>query len=83
MSDNKTIVDGVDVSRCCNYDDTQFWECAPSYCHCEELPNCHYKQFKRKEQKLDKIKEYCHNCNLKADFTACDVLQIIEGKENE
>lgn len=27
-----------------------------------------------------KIREYCNNCNLKADFTACDVLQIIEGK---
>lgn len=24
-----------------------------------------------------------NNCNLKADFTACDILQIIEGKENE
>ena len=32
------------------------------------------------EQKLEKIREYCNNCNLKADFTACDVLQIIEGK---
>lgn len=83
MTDNKTIIDGVDVSECCNYDDTQYWECEPTNCHCEELPNCHYKQLKRAEQKLDKIKEYCNNCNLKADFTACDVLKIIEGKENE
>ena len=50
---------------------------------CKNNLNCYYKQRKRAEYKLDKIKEYCNNCNLKADFTACDVLQIIEGKENE
>lgn len=33
--------------------------------------------------KLEKIKEYLNSCNLKADFTACDVLQIIEGNANE
>lgn len=38
-------------------------------------------QLKRAEQKLEKIREYCNNCNLKADFTACDVLQIIEDKD--
>lgn len=26
---------------------------------------------------LDKIKKYCRQCNLKADFTACDILNII------
>lgn len=35
------------------------------------------------KQKLEKIKNYCNTCNLKTDFTACDVLQIIEEKENE
>ena len=47
---------------------------------CKNNPNCYFKQRKRAEQKLEKIREYCNNCNLKADFTACDVLQIIEGK---
>ena len=51
---------------------------------CDEIKNCpikeQYKQLKRAEQKLEKIKEYCNNCNLKADFTACDVLKIIEGR---
>ena len=28
---------------------------------CEQNPNCHYKQLKRKEQKLEKIKEFRHN----------------------
>ncbi len=51
---------------------------------CDEIKNCpikeQYKQLKRAEQKLEKIREYCNNCNLKADFTACDVLKIIEGR---
>lgn len=45
--------------------------------------NCYYKQLKRKEQELKEIKEYCNNCNLKVDFTACEILQIIEGEEDE
>lgn len=30
------------------------------------------------EQKLEKIKDYCKEQNLKADWTACEVLKIIE-----
>lgn len=55
MSEDKIIIDGVDVSKCCNYDDTQFWECEPTNCHCEELPNCYYKQLKRKEQECKEL----------------------------
>lgn len=29
------------------------------------------------QNKLDEIEIYCKNCNLKADFTACDILNII------
>lgn len=89
MTDNKKTIDGVDVSECCNYDDTQFWECEPSYCHCEELPNCNYKQLKRAEQKLDKIKDVVtdidgiiQNYETSYDLSV-DILQIIEDKENE
>lgn len=49
---------------------------------CKNNPHCYFKQLKRAEQKLEEIKEYCKVCNLKADFTACDILQIIEGEEN-
>lgn len=35
------------------------------------------------EQALDEIEDYCKECNLKADFTACDILQIIEGGRTE
>ena len=30
-----------------------------------------------KERILNEIKSYCEECNLKADFTACDILDII------
>lgn len=42
------------------------------------------KQIKNKEQEinkykqaLDEIEKYCKECNLKADFTACDILGFI------
>ena len=87
------IIDGVDVSGC-KYFDCGYKECKAEYYvrygyeiekydSCRENPNCYFKQLKRAEQKLEKIKEYCNSCNLKADFTACDILQIIEGNENE
>lgn len=90
MTDKKVIIDGVDVSECasfdklnglniCCYDDTRDGK-IPFANFCVENKNCSFKRFKRAEQKLEKIKEYCNNCNLKADFTACDILQIIEGK---
>lgn len=31
---------------------------------------------------IKKIEEYCLNCNLKADSTACEILEIMESKEN-
>ena len=59
---------------------------------CEQVKDCYYKQLKRvenqivdlnkmveaKEQKLGKIKDYCKEQNLKADWTACEILKIIE-----
>lgn len=89
MTDNKIIIDGVDVSECCNYDDTQYWECEPTICHCEELPNCYYKQLKRAEKKLEKIKEISkeykveYTVNNGVQILTNKILQIIEGKENE
>ena len=39
---------------------------------------CLQDQFKLAEQKLEKIKDYCKEQNLKADWTACEILKIIE-----
>lgn len=72
------IIDGVDVSKCCNYDDTQFWECGPTNCHCEELPNCYYKQLKRKEQALDEIEDiYRTDDSGDYDFVRRKILNLI------
>lgn len=83
MTGKEIIINGVDVNKCRNYDPEQYFECEISSCHCEEITNCYFKQLKRKEQKLKEITEYCNSCNLKADFTACDILQILEGKKDE
>ena len=95
MTDKEIIIDGVDVSECAysfkQYDNwsrkniiscacTLSSKCEPRKNHCKFYMK---QQLKRAEQKLEKIKEYLNSCNLKADFTACDILQIIEGGENE
>lgn len=56
MTDKKEIIiDGIDVSRCSNYDHGSYLECNVYYCPCDEVPNCYYKQLKRKEQELRNI----------------------------
>lgn len=82
------IIDGVDISECSNYNPEQYFECEISSCHCEEITNCYFKQLKRTEQKLDKIKgileviiEQCKIYPLKNNLIK--ILQIIEDKQNE
>lgn len=93
MTDKQIIIDGVDVSECDRYIANDGYmgvyntpvfkgDCKLSHIGKCQGSECLFKRFKRKEQKLEKIKEYCNNCNLKADFTACDILQIIEGEED-
>lgn len=38
---------------------------------------------KQAEQKLKRIEKYCEEQNLKADYTACEILQIIDEVKNE
>lgn len=82
------IIDGVDVSECRNYDSSEYWKCEPFICHCEELPNCYFKQFKRAEKKLEKIKEYCNKYQMEyivnngVQLLTTRILQIIEVGEN-
>lgn len=69
---NKIIIDGIDISKCKHYDEV-FNYCDQSYLgeggllkntknpkRCECSPNCYYKQLKRAEQKLEKIKKVCN-----------------------
>lgn len=61
MTDKQMIKDGVDVSGCKHYKNRT---CIADYCltdmpfgeaKCELNPNCHYKQFKRKEQECETL----------------------------
>lgn len=56
------IIDGIDVSKCSNYDQDSFFECENSYCHCDEISNCYFKQLKRKEQEYERLKRDWYNC---------------------
>ena len=67
MKDKEIIIDGIDISKCSNYDHGSYFECKDGCCHCDEIPNCYYKQLKRKEkeckkykQTLTEIKDYCN-----------------------
>lgn len=83
MTDKQIMIDGVDVTYCeyCSrYANTTIHHCDWTG-ECKEHPNCYYKQLKRAEQKLAKIKKYCKP-KVMMNGTANVILQIIEGKEN-
>lgn len=53
---------------------------------CGSLLNIQYAladSCKKYSECLEEIKEYCENQNLKADYTACEVLDLITKAESE
>lgn len=50
---------------------------------CKNNPNCNFKQFKRAEQKLEKIKDYCLKNKVAGWVDIEGIVEIIEGKEND
>lgn len=83
---DKIIINGIDVSKCSNYDQDSYFECKNSCCHCDEIPNCYFKQLKRAEQKLEiakqglnlilTVQEECTKCphqELDIDVLVCDL----------
>lgn len=46
--------------------------------HILDLYNKALKDYDEVIQKLMEIEEYCKDCNLKTDYTACAVLHIID-----
>ncbi len=52
---NKTIIGGIDVSECDNYDHEQYFECKINCCHCEDLQNCYFKQLARAKEEIKKL----------------------------
>ena len=116
MDTKEIIIDSVDVSECehLQYKGCNFAQClikmASFDLKCEGY-NCHYKQLKRaedkinymeeyiktvenarndlerelkrKEQKLEKIKDYCLKNKVAGWVDIEGIIEIIEGKENE
>lgn len=94
---NKVIINGIDVSECKHYTgnvdylSNKDWTCRAEMINtrCEDCPNCDFKQLKRAEQKFKKIEEKCKEYSTstdiydESDILAGEILQIIEGKENE
>ena len=69
----RTVVDMFNRTCKCKYLNQESALCGLSGKACVAINECMY----RKHQVLAKIKEYCMDQNLKADFTACEILQII------
>lgn len=49
------IIHDIDISECGNYDMDNNFTCDGSFCKCEELPNCQFKQLRRKEQLIQRL----------------------------
>ena len=97
------IIDGVDVSKCPAMNTYNIFGLKDKPCcykfheYCSAISDCYFKQLKRTEQKLEKIKDVilecrdCNGCNDCKYEKECDnypsnsemMLQIIEGNENE
>lgn len=68
MKDNEIIINGVDVSKCFHYEkENKEYTCRLNhtpfhYRHCEDCPNCYFKQRVRKTQECEqKEKELLSN----------------------
>ena len=88
MSNKQIIIDGVDVSGCMYHRmNNKMAMCKACNSgigspYCEYETNCYYKQLKRLEKKLEKIKEICKNVmptgiDEETDKFG-DILEIIE-----
>lgn len=88
MIDKQIIVDGVDVSKC-NYfsftDELYCDECSSEFgcASCDERPNCCYKQLKRKEQTLNKIKDIAEHCTKQDICTTCNYSEKCHIEDEE
>lgn len=90
------IIDGIDVRRCnlqgetiegitCG-DGERIWlatQIITKHRMCKDNPNCHFKQRKRAELKLEKVKNYCLKNKASGWVDVEGIIEIIEGKENE
>lgn len=60
---DKVMIDGVNVSGCLNFDKSDKIHCCDfPYDKCEGVPNCLYKQLRRKEQECEELRQYHNKC---------------------
>ena len=59
MTDKQIIIDGVDVKKCVYHESGYCTISKEAYCYCCDKPNCHYKNWQRKEQKCEELKAKC------------------------
>lgn len=57
MTENKPIIiDGIDVSGCIYYEDGKCLNGEMVQCNCKNVAVCYYKEYKRKEQECERLK---------------------------
>ena len=94
MTDKQIIIDGVDVSGCPYYIDSE-GSCSSQDCECIKCIHnvCFYKDYKAKEQECEKLKEAIDSL-LKIQYqladsctkykqTLTEIKEIAEGMNNE
>lgn len=60
---SETIINGIDVSECCCFENDRclwtkrYYENCYVVPYCEAVKNCYFKQFKRLEQEYNELKE--------------------------
>ena len=57
MTDKQIIIGGVDVSGCIYYDNGKCLNDEMVQCSCKNVAVCYYKEYKRKEQECERLKE--------------------------
>lgn len=71
MTDKQITIDGIDVSGCIYYEDGKCLNGEMVQCNCKKVAVCYYKEYKRKEQKCEELKDLAdHNgrvCNERLD----------------
>ena len=57
MTDKQIIIDGIDVGGCIYYDNGKCLNDEMVQCNCKNVAVCYYKEYKRKEQECEELKE--------------------------
>lgn len=76
MTNKQIIINGVDVSKC-NYFNNTDKSCCEERCSefgcaiCNDRPNCYYKQLAYKEQECEKLKEKLLHKRAVIEFADC------------